>query len=182
MNIADLVAGYDRIYQHVDAEYSFDVVQRWVKQYTSIMDYVGGTVLDVGCGVGDWSLGLSFDFKVTGIDISSVAIEKARAKSNRIKFIVGDVFDLEGKFDIVFCRGPSFFNRPPDGEYEKRLSRMLALTEKLYVYITATAEPYGDGEAWYKHDPKIIGEMFQRYGESKVRYADSYLIGEIYLA
>src|SRR4051812_32847189 len=56
-------------------------------------------VLELGCGVGRFSLNLArAGHQVVGVDFSPVAIEKARARAAggaaRPEFVVGDVTDL----------------------------------------------------------------------------------------
>jgi 2-polyprenyl-3-methyl-5-hydroxy-6-metoxy-1,4-benzoquinol methylase len=58
-----------------------------------------GRVLDVGCGSGEHALLAStMGHEVTGVDVSRVAIELARAKARQrgllAEFLVGDVLDL----------------------------------------------------------------------------------------
>jgi len=178
---------YDRKYKDLEPGYSVDYIRSWVRRYTSLMDYAGGTLLDAGCGIGDWSVGFAKEFDVTGVDISGVAIERARARSKNINFIKGDVFDLSGSYDVIFCRGLSVFNRPPtDSIFREALSNLLNLTTKLFVYCVWTEEPYGeryregDGlDGWYKQDPKAITRLFESYGDARVCIADNYLVGEI---
>lgn len=178
---------YDLKYKDFEPGYSVEYVRDWVQQHTSIMDF-NGTFLDVGCGLGDWSVGLAEDFDVTGIDISGVAIKWARSRSSKATFIQDDVFDLKGKYDVVFCRGLSVFNWPPTEPYfEEVLVKILELTGKLFVYCSWTEEPYGEryketdgSDGWYKHDPKVIGKLFSYYGDAWVYVADGFLIGEIH--
>ena len=52
-----------------------------------------GTALDIGCGIGDLASRLSrHGLDVEGIDISSVAIQKARQLHKGISYRVADVF------------------------------------------------------------------------------------------
>jgi cyclopropane fatty-acyl-phospholipid synthase-like methyltransferase len=58
-----------------------------------------GRVLDLGCGSGEHALLAStIGLQVTGVDVSSLAIERARAKARQrgliAEFLVGDVLDL----------------------------------------------------------------------------------------
>ncbi|HET7181230.1 MAG TPA: class I SAM-dependent methyltransferase [Candidatus Limnocylindrales bacterium] len=58
-----------------------------------------GRVLDLGCGSGEHALLAStIGLEVTGVDVSHVAIERARAKARQrgliAEFLVGDVLDL----------------------------------------------------------------------------------------
>lgn len=60
---------------------------------------ITGRVLDIGCGTGENSLYLtSCGLEVVGVDASSVAIAKARAKAEErglgVQFVVGDALDL----------------------------------------------------------------------------------------
>lgn len=67
------------------------------------------SILDVGCGNGRLSQGLSKFGRVTGLDLASRAIEEARKNFPDVRFINGDVTDpiiiknLQEKFNIVVC-------------------------------------------------------------------------------
>jgi cyclopropane fatty-acyl-phospholipid synthase-like methyltransferase len=65
------------------------------------------TILDVGCGLGDFhlnlkKLGLT---KYTGIDVSPKMIYTANRRFPNTHFQVADVSDVEGKWDWVFASG-----------------------------------------------------------------------------
>lgn len=77
-----------------------------------------GTVLDIGCGTGDLAVKLAqLGYKVTGVDVSAVAIDKARERATQsnlaeaVKFEQADFgtpserepFDSE-KFDLITCK------------------------------------------------------------------------------
>jgi cyclopropane fatty-acyl-phospholipid synthase-like methyltransferase len=75
-----------------------------------------GRVLDVGCGSGEHALLAStIGLQVTGVDVSQVAIERARAKARQrgliAEFLLGDVLDLpsidrlDAPFDTVIDVG-----------------------------------------------------------------------------
>lgn len=75
-----------------------------------------GHVLDVGCGSGEHALlAATIGLQVTGVDVSQVAIERARAKARQrgliAEFLVGDVLDLpsvdrlDAPFDTVIDVG-----------------------------------------------------------------------------
>ncbi len=64
------------------------------------MGELTGRVLDVGCGSGEHALLAStIGLEVTGVDVSQIAIERARAKARQrgliAEFLVGDVLDLQ---------------------------------------------------------------------------------------
>lgn len=72
-------------------------------------------ILDLGCGAGQLSMYLNKEgYSVTGIDISVVAIEKAKASfssaeekieiGKNLEFLVGDIFDVKENYDVVVCK------------------------------------------------------------------------------
>ncbi len=74
---------------------------------------ITGRVLDLGCGTGENALFLAAEgFDVLGVDASSIAIERARAKARDrdlpVRFAVGDALDvslLGETFDTVVDSG-----------------------------------------------------------------------------
>jgi len=75
----------------------------------------GGRILDIGCGPG--AIGEAIDPRsyhdYLGVDISDVAIEKARARSSRPGnlYLAGDMwtFNPAGTYDLIFF-GDSLYN------------------------------------------------------------------------
>ena len=74
---------------------SSDCRERY-EQLKEISKRVKGSVLEIGCGMGDF-VGL---INGTGIDISEFAIERARKRYTN-RFILGDFMALKEKFDTV---------------------------------------------------------------------------------
>jgi 2-polyprenyl-3-methyl-5-hydroxy-6-metoxy-1,4-benzoquinol methylase len=69
-----------------------------------------GTALDLGCGVGRWSLQLAHSgYRVTGVDLSSQMIEHARARAAALAadcdFTIANAVDLDlgRRFDLILC-------------------------------------------------------------------------------
>ena len=65
-----------------------------------------GTLLEIGCGEGHQSLYLQqICDRLTGLDVSAKAVQRARSRCPRASFLVGDVFSQEvddlGPFDLV---------------------------------------------------------------------------------
>lgn len=80
-----------------------------------------GSAIDLGCGSGADSIYLAeHGFDVVGVDISPVAIHKARAAADEVgaspRFVVADLLDLppdvSGPFDLLFDGG-SIDDFPP---------------------------------------------------------------------
>lgn len=103
---------------------------------------IHGDVLDAGCGTGEHALYLaSHSHQVTGIDVSSIAVRKAREKAVSrgvgATFVVGDALALSGyqdDFDTVVDCG-LFDVCPPERQssYAKALHR--ATRPGAFVYL-----------------------------------------------
>ena len=90
----------------------------------SVVDAVGdgflappGRVLDVGCGLGGsaaWLAGKGFE--VTAIDLSKEAVERARLRSERVRWLVADCTapSALGPFDAVVDCGTLHQLREPE--------------------------------------------------------------------
>lgn len=89
----------------------------------------GKTVLDVGCGTGEFSTALAMaGAKVKGIDFSSASIKKARefAKKNNfsVEFECIDLFEFQPqkRFDFVFSLGALHHTESTKQAFEKTVS------------------------------------------------------------
>jgi len=107
--------------------YGYDPRQSrtWLIKETSLADF-RGRCLDIGSGDGFWSWLLSEWYYVVGIDPVAGGVELANAIKRRlpltiqrrVDFVVGDALDVQDKYDVVFCRAPSFFNYPIYQEFD----------------------------------------------------------------
>jgi ubiquinone/menaquinone biosynthesis C-methylase UbiE len=98
-----------------------------------IHDYAGRSVLEVGCGMGE---GLNFLSRITGarqlvgLDRSTLAIERARAKLSRdpqLRYTEGDAENLpfnDGEFDVII-NIESSHNYPNLGRFFDEVARVL---------------------------------------------------------
>lgn len=111
---------------------------------------IRGKVLDLGCGTGENALylaGLGHD--VWGVDDSTVAIQKAKAKAieRRIEatFLVWDAFDLPGleeSFDTILDSG--LFHIFSDEErplFVQSLSKVLRPDGRYFMLCFSDSEP-----------------------------------------
>jgi SAM-dependent methyltransferase len=73
---------------------------------------------------------------------------------------------------------------PYANRFRECLEQMLALTNKMFLFILSTSEPYGRFVgSTYCHDPESIAKAFADYGDSHVRMCSdsTYIIGEIFV-
>ncbi|CAM3607222.1 class I SAM-dependent methyltransferase [Brevibacillus invocatus] len=101
----------------------YDLTQRGVagdvEFYLEMAKKAGGPVLDLACGTGRISIPIAqAGVKVTGIDLSSDMLEKARAKAleagvaDNLKLLQGDMrkFQLEQSFSLIMIPFRSFLH------------------------------------------------------------------------
>ena len=129
-SMADLAQPYDKLAAHYDQIFEdWEVsITRQAAVLTSILNHEFGDsrlirVLDCACGIGTQSLGLAMNgFDVTGCDISSGAIQRARSEASKrglsIPFSVADMVQLsaipKSSFDAVICIDNSLPHLPTD--------------------------------------------------------------------
>ncbi len=111
-----------------------------------------GQVLDIGCGLADNSIFLAKNgYSVTCMDITSLAIEKGRARSAKqnvqINFLVGDALKInehfsEGFFNAVVDSG--LFHSLDDEDmpiFARQVSRVLVSGGKYFMLCFSDKEP-----------------------------------------
>lgn len=123
-----------------------------------------GKHLDVGCGTGTNVIYFAKNgFDSIGVDISRVAIERAKEKASKAnvntKFFVGDVLDLsflDGKFDLITDLG--CFHHQEEKDYPKFLKQ---ITNKLKTGGTYLLVCFS------KNDKFVVGPY--KFSESDIR-------------
>lgn len=76
-----------------------------VLQTENVLDHaVGTSILDVGCGIGEYTYLYTNKFtRVVGLDPSLACIKEARKETDSIEYVhgYGETFDLEERFDVI---------------------------------------------------------------------------------
>lgn len=138
---------YERHARAYDRDRSRSLQERaWLDRF---LDHVrpGGTVLDVGCGMGEpiarYLLGR--DVRVTGIDASPSMIERCRARFPDSEWLVADMRDLDlgRRFDGILA-WDSFFHLDKDDQ--RRMFQRFAAHAKAGAPLMFTSGS-ADGEA-----------------------------------
>jgi SAM-dependent methyltransferase len=98
----------------------------------------GASLLDVACGAGGFvAYAAGAGLRVTGTDLSDVAVAAARARVPAAEFMVGDAEELvfqDGTFDHVTCLGSlEHFPHPEAGAAEMR--RVLAPGGRALIFV-----------------------------------------------
>lgn len=129
---------FERKYRLGHTPWKLSGVTEEIKKFVSLVKGKFGEVrlLDIGCGDGWLSVYFSKQgFKVSGIDSSKTAIERARgsARENKVavSFKVGDALDFpykDNSFNVVFDRG--LFHHQPKSEWKRYLLGLRKVLQK----------------------------------------------------
>ncbi len=106
---------HDNLEEFSDAE-AYDLADpsdTGVAFYAALARETGGPVLEIACGTGRVSIPIArLGFAVTGLDIVTGMVERARLKSAglRARWVLGDAraFDLGERFKLIFLTGNAF--------------------------------------------------------------------------
>lgn len=183
---------YNEFYKnHADKNkfvYKIDWCKSFISQYVD-KPSKKTSLIDVGCGDGVWSMVLSDYYNVTAIDNSIQGINNAKKAAikykKNINFICNDIQNIDDKYDVVFCRCPSFFGgyAPDDKVFQKFLPIVMNLCKKTLYFIVYSRPPFStyanEKKTSYYHDPNILKNLFENYGKVELKYERNYIILKI---
>jgi trans-aconitate methyltransferase len=126
----------------------------------------GERVLDLGCGIGEWTPALSASgARVTGLDRLGVLLEQARWKYPGVEFIEGDVFECDagGPYDAVFAHASIEWMGPPlPGA--KRIHELLKPDGRLAACIGGANDAARQLETYYEPSPREYAKVLKKAG------------------
>ncbi|WP_410634882.1 SAM-dependent methyltransferase [Amycolatopsis sp. cmx-4-83] len=144
-----------------------------------------GHVLDLGCGLGDNALYLaSTGLRVTGVDISQVAVDCAREKAERtgidVAFEACDAFDLAAagvRYDSIL--DSAFFHTIPEADVGTYVDLLKSISSKgttLHLYAFAeelTPDFPGPRRVSASELRRVFGADWTIHTISSARYSSS---------
>jgi SAM-dependent methyltransferase len=136
------------------------------RQFWAEIDFNQKSVLDIGCGFGEFGNFLSKRYKgvkYLGIDIVPEFIDEGRRKYPYLKLEVADYLERPdlGKFDIVIASGVLNSNVENNLGYRKRaISAMFAYTTDIFAFnmLGSYPQPENDPKSnvWYADSLEIL--------------------------
>ena len=151
--------------------------QRKTKEFVknNLMKYGVKTVLDVGCGTGDFVEAMPGDIAYLGIDMNKkyIAFAKKEFKQKNIKFVVKDVtqksFYANKKFDAVIF--VSMLHHLSDDELAEMLPVIKKITKKVVIVVDLIPNPEG---FWRRFMVRLDQGKYIRPREEKIKILSRY--------
>jgi SAM-dependent methyltransferase len=149
------------------------VIARKTQMVVGVAEYFLGrpvrSVLDVGCGEGDWHHALRRmrpGIRYVGIDPSPYVVERFGARRNIRLGGFGDVEEHAGgrMFDVIICSDVMQYVAPPELRRGiDQIAAHLAGIAFLEAHTTADALE-GDMRGWHRRSPAYYRRLFTRAG------------------
>ena len=131
---------------------------------SQIADLGGRSVLDVGCGLGDfygWLSSIYSNIRYTGIDITPSMIEIAAKSYPKIRFKIQNILELKKvtpSYDYVFASG--IFNRRIVGHkyfLNKTIEKMFALSKRGVSFnVMSTKADFVEKNEYYADPGRML--------------------------
>lgn len=152
----EALAETDRFYRDRHGfSYKPAMVVAWLRSHVRLP--AKGNVLDLCCGDGIWSLGMSEindRLRFFGVDISTGAVQRAREllPSHADGFLVGDADAglpfADGSFELMFARGPGLYN-----QHDMDRPETIAVIEDWHRKLTSRGQFY----SIFASTPELMG-------------------------
>lgn len=136
------------------------------RQFWAEIDFSGKSVLDVGCGFGEFAKFLDKRYQnitYTGVDIVPEFIEEAKKTFPHHTFYTRDFFNepLDETFDVVLASGVLNSNVANNMEYRKKaIKAMFAHTKKVLAFNMLGSHPQPqndkDSNVWYSDSVEVL--------------------------
>ena len=135
------------------------------RQFWAEIDFNNKTVLDIGCGFGEFGkflLKRYTNVDYTGIDITKEFIEEARKLVPNGEFKVADFNKLDGQYDVVIASGVLNSNTEGNNlEYRKQaVKKMFSLTSHIFAFNMLGGHPAPENtkesNVWYSDSLEIL--------------------------
>ncbi|MEG1925738.1 MAG: glycosyltransferase [Ruthenibacterium sp.] len=121
------------------SELMIEMMPQWLKTEIESNKY---TICDMGCAIGGGTEILAKEFensKVTGIDFSKTAVDKAKKNHTNCEFYAEDIFDFSRHFDIV----TSSNTLEHLTDYKKAMDKLFENSEKYLVLLLPLDDKFG---------------------------------------
>ena len=169
------------------------VYDNWLDNYKSSLDKCKTTVLDLGCGTGNYTLYLTErGFKVISCDYSEVALEKIKSELPKVETRLVDISQPlpfnDNSFDLVIADlSLHYFDEATTKNIMQEIKRILAPHGHLIARVNSTADiNHGAGqgrkieenfyfvEGYNKRffDIKDAEKLFSIIGKAQIKEAD----------
>lgn len=137
-----------------------------------------GSLLDVGCGLGDlyqFLLENNIQTDYTGIDIVPEFIDAAKKNYPGVDFQRKDIFAVKEKYDYVLASGTLSF-KVSDNEnfYREMIKKMYEIANKAVAFNMLDRLTHVDNETYAAYSPNEIVDFCKTFA-SKVEIAIDYL-------
>jgi len=142
----------------------FGFAEFFVSNYNAFLSHLpkSGNVLDLGCGVGPFSLFFSSqNFNVTAIDLNPIAITLCKNNSKKYNFNINALEEdfshanFKDKFDIIISNPPIYFQyKPKDMDDVTNKLKNKLIDKDVFSFLT---------NSWLDEDGEdLIDHMFRK--------------------